>query len=269
MRKNILSLSIAAALAVPALAMAQTAAPAAAPAPSPFTGNAGLFSQYIFRGLTQTGGKPAIQGGGDYAHASGLYAGTWLSNVSWIEDAGAARNSSLEWDFYGGYKNSFGGGDFGYDVGLLQYYYPGLRTPGATTANTREVYGALNWKWISAKLSYSLTEKTFGVDHSKGSWYFDLTATYPMTDSLSLVAHYGIQKYKGEGFVCNPAGASNGTCASYKDWKLGASYALPQSWTVGGYVTGTRMNGTQKTFYTSAGRELGATALTAFVQKTF
>src|SRR5258708_7371651 len=118
MRKTILSLSVAAAIAVPSLAFAQATAPAAAtppaPEPSPFTGNVGLFSQYIFRGLTQTSGKPALQGGADYAHSSGLYVGTWLSNVSWISDTAiqsggtaGARNSSLEWDMYGGYKNTF------------------------------------------------------------------------------------------------------------------------------------------------------------------
>ena len=103
MRKTIASLSVAAALAIPALASAQ------APAPSPITGNAGLFSQYIFRGLAQTGGRPALQGGADYAHSSGAYLGTWLSNVSWLNDANAYKESSLEWDLYGGYKGSLAG----------------------------------------------------------------------------------------------------------------------------------------------------------------
>jgi uncharacterized protein (TIGR02001 family) len=268
MRKTVLSVAIAALSALPAVASAQSA-PAAAP--SPITGNAGLFSQYIFRGLTQTGGKPALQGGVDYAHESGLYAGTWLSNISWIEDAGAARNSSLEWDFYGGYKGTFGKSDFGYDVGVLQYYYPGLRTPGAITANTREIYGAVSWKWLSAKFSRSMTEKTFGVEGSKGTWYLDFTATVPVSETISLVGHYGIQKYKGSSLACG-AGvpAQNDNCASYKDWKLGASYAMPQSWTIGAYLTGTRMNASQRVFYTSpAGNKLGNTALTAYLQKTF
>jgi uncharacterized protein (TIGR02001 family) len=271
MRKTILSVSVAAALAIPALALAQTTAPAAAPAPSPFTGNAGLFSQYIFRGLTQTAGKPALQGGADYAHSSGLYVGTWLSNVSWLQDLGIARESSLEWDMYGGYKGSFGSSDFGYDVGVLQYYYPGQRAPGAVTANTREIYGALSWKWLSAKFSRTMTEKTFGVQNSKGSWYLDFTATVPVTDTISIVGHYGIQKYKGSSPLCTAVGGStqNDDCASYKDYKIGASYALPQSWTLGAYITGTRMSNLEKLNYTVNGRELGNTALTAYVQKTF
>ena len=113
-------------------ALAQTAAAPAAPATPEhtLTANVGLFSNYIFRGISQTGGKPALQGGFDYAHASGFYAGTWASNVSWLEDFGVYSRSSLEWDFYGGYKSSFGDSDFFYDVGTLYYYYPGSKNPG-------------------------------------------------------------------------------------------------------------------------------------------
>ena len=84
------------------------------------TGNFGLFSSYRFRGIDQTSGKPALQGGFDYSHASGFYAGNWNSNVS----SGAGYpEGNLEMDFYGGYKASFG--NFGIDVGGLYYYYPG------------------------------------------------------------------------------------------------------------------------------------------------
>ena len=261
MRKSILTFSVAAALAIPAVAGAQQATPAAAPPPPPLTGNAGLFSQYIFRGLTQTAGKPAFQGGADYAHSSGLYMGTWMSNVSWLQDAGVYKESSLEWDFYGGYKGSLTG-DLGYDVGLLKYYYPGQRL--GTTADTLEAYGGLTWKWISAKFSYSLTDKTFGVLNSSGTYYLDITATYPVSDTLSLIGHYGIQKFKGTN-----AGVTNSSQASYDDWKFGVSYSLPQSWTVGAYYTGTQMNATQEAFYTINSRKIGADTITAFLQKTF
>src|SRR5450759_3397136 len=129
--------AIATAFSLPVTVSAQTA-PAAEPAkpasPHTFTGNVGLVSQYVFRGLSQTNGDPALQGGADYSHASGFYAGTWLSNISWFTDQNANTKSapvslaspgsvvgytpnqsnaaSLEWDFYGGFKNSFGGGDW-------------------------------------------------------------------------------------------------------------------------------------------------------------
>ncbi|HEX7053863.1 MAG TPA: TorF family putative porin [Burkholderiales bacterium] len=259
MPKSILASAIAAALAMPMAARAQSESPHS------LTGNVGFFSQYVFRGLTQTDRKPALQGGFDHAHASGLYAGTWASNISWLADFGAYESSSLEWDFYGGYKG--GMGDFGYDVGLLQYYYPGKVAPGANRANTLEAYGALSWKWLAAKLSYSVGDKTFGVGDSRGTYYLDLSATYPLTEKLSLLAHYGIQKFKGN----DPAlAASNDELASYKDWKLGASYALADGFTAGLYYTDTDMSAEQRDFYTSpAGRELGEGSATVYVQKAF
>ena len=70
-------------------AQAQTAAAPAAPAASApevksdwtITGNAGIFSDYRFRGISQTDKKAAFQGGFDIGHASGFYVGNWNSNV--------------------------------------------------------------------------------------------------------------------------------------------------------------------------------------------
>jgi uncharacterized protein (TIGR02001 family) len=258
MRKSLLTLAVASALAAPTVVHAQ----AAAASPHTFTGNVGVFSEYVFRGIKQTDGKPALQGGFDYAHSSGIYLGTWMSNVSWLSDAAAYTSSSLEMDFYGGYKGAVG--DFTYDVGLLQYYYPGRVNPGFIKADTLEAYGAIGWKWLSAKLSLSLDD-TFGLANSKNTYYLDLSANYPMTDKLTLQAHYGIQEYKG-----NNAGVSNDSIASYKDWKLGVTYALPQSFTVGVFYTDTDMNAAQTAFYTNpAGRFLGKDTFGAFLQKTF
>jgi len=95
MRKTIVAL----AFALPAIAAAQT------PASSPVTGNVALVSEYRFRGIDQTFGKPAFQGGFDYNHASGVYLGNWNSNVNPGAGFGGAN---LEMDFYGGWKKAFG-----------------------------------------------------------------------------------------------------------------------------------------------------------------
>jgi len=247
------------------------AAFAADASPHTLTGNVGIYSQYIFRGLTQTNRDPALQGGFDYSHSSGFYAGTWLSNVSWLTDSSAATgytSSSLEWDFYGGFKGTFGKSDFGFDVGLLQYYYPGSHNSAIypTKADTLELYGALTWKWLSLKYSHSLDNKTFGVSDSRGTWYLDLSANIPIMDKLNFQAHWGKQKFDG-----NTAGVSNDSFASYEDWKIGATYALPQNFTIGAYYTGTDMSTTQKAFYTNLSdtRLLGKDAFTVFIQKTF
>ena len=70
--------------------------------PHTLTGNLGLFSSYRFRGIDQTFNKPALQGGIDYSHSSGIYVGNWNSNVN----SGAGfPEGNLEMDFYGGWKN--------------------------------------------------------------------------------------------------------------------------------------------------------------------
>ena len=178
---------------IPVAGLAQTPAPATTPSEPDwtFTGNVGLFSQYVFRGISQTNEKPAVQGGFDLGHKSGFYAGTWASNVSWIADGYFSPpnpppppSASMEWDFYGGYKGSLPM-DFGYDLGVLYYYYPGSYPTGFTKPNTTELYAALSWKWLSFKYSYSADNKTFGIPNSRGSYYLDLTASYDIVEKVS------------------------------------------------------------------------------------
>jgi uncharacterized protein (TIGR02001 family) len=256
-------------------ALGSVSAQAQQPPASPhtLTGNVGLFSQYIFRGLTQTDREPALQGGMDYSHSSGFYVGTWGSNVSWLRDFGSySAGGSLEVDIYGGFKGTIGKSDFGWDAGLLYYWYPGTEAPGAKSADTLEAYGALSWKFLSAKLSYSLLDETFGVRDSQGTYYLDLTATYAIPNTkLTVIGHYGIQKFEGNSTAC--ASGNNDDCASYKDWKVGVNYSLPKDFTVGLFYTSTDMDSVQEAFYTTpaaaGSRKVGDGTATIFIQKTF
>src|SRR5215813_12280893 len=94
-----LLLAVAAFSAIGAFPLAATAADAPKPEWT-ITGNAGLFSDYRFRGFTQTAYRPAFQGGFDVGHSSGFYFGNWNSNV----EQALYRGASLEMDLYGGYK---------------------------------------------------------------------------------------------------------------------------------------------------------------------
>jgi len=201
------------------LAFAQ-AAPAS---PHTVTGNVGFATQYVFRGLTQTDERAAVQGGFDYSHASGFYAGIWGSNISWFTDSASnnTNSASLEVDLYGGYKNSFPmAKDLTYDVGILRYEYPG-RYPsiaaGNVKPNTTEIYGALGYKWVSFKYSYSLDD-TFGIANSDGSWYADLSAAIPVADTgFSVGLHAGHQEFRGKYFANTQ---SNDALYSYDDYKI-------------------------------------------------
>ena len=247
-------------------ALAQTTGPAAEPSksdaaktPEPdytLTGNFGIYSQYTFRGLTQTDTKPAFQGGFDYANRNGLYAGTWGSNISWLSDSGmCAHGCSLEWDFYGGWRHAFDD-DWGMDVGIYYYWYPGSYNPGITNPDTTELYIAGSWKWASLKYSYSVSN-TFGIPDN--AWYLDLTANYPINDSWTFNAHVGRQEFLG-----SQNGVSN-SVFNYTDWKLGLTYAV-NGWNFGAFWSDTNANGS---VYTLAGNNIGRSTGTVFVQKTF
>jgi uncharacterized protein (TIGR02001 family) len=200
MRKSLLTLSVAAVLSTPMLVAAQSAP---APGPSlPVTGNIALVSEYRFRGLDQTFGEPALQGGFDYAHSSGIYLGNWNSNVGAM-----FSGANLEMDFYGGWKKSFG--DFGVDVGAIYYYYPGSNPDIDNT----ELFIGGNWKTLSLKYFHAVDDY-FSVPNTKNSHYLDLTFTYDFGRGFGLVAHYGIFKF------------NNVNDGDYNDWKLGVTYDL-------------------------------------------
>lgn len=194
-------------LATALAALATIAAAGAAHAgDGPFTANVGLVSDYAYRGWSQTDERPALQGGFDYAHDSGLYAGVWGSNVSWLSDSNPNVHNSLELDLYGGYKGTVGA--IGYDVGLLQYYYPGSYPKGFNSPDTLEGYIGLSWEFLSFKYSYAFTD-LFGYDKSDGSQYYDLGAAVDVGGGFTLAAHVGYSDIKGQD--------------DYTDWKLGVT----------------------------------------------
>jgi uncharacterized protein (TIGR02001 family) len=215
--------------AVPAFAQATAPATpaAAAVAPTPdwtITGNAGLFSDYRFRGVSQTNKKPALQGGFDVGHSSGFYVGNWNSNV----DSELYNGANLEMDFYGGFKGSYQ--DFSYDVGAIYYYYPGSgNKPGTYKIDNTELYVGGGWGPVSLKYSYAMSD-FFGVTDTKGAYYIDGTVTYPVTKELSLIGHVGYQGGLKNGARITELDGSVQT--SITDWKLGATYDLA-GWLLG------------------------------------
>ena len=84
------------------------------------SGNVGLSSDYIWRGMTQTNGDAAVNGGFDLATDNGFYFGTWSSNAG-----GAGANYSMELDVYLGFSGEMGNENMSYDVGYISVIYPG------------------------------------------------------------------------------------------------------------------------------------------------
>ncbi|HZM34553.1 MAG TPA: TorF family putative porin [Burkholderiales bacterium] len=239
MRKSVLTAAVAAALATPMLASAQV------------TGNMSLVSDYRFRGLTQTFEEPALQGGFDYAHASGIYLGNWNSSISDTFYAGAP----LEMDFYGGYKGSYG--DFGFDVGALYYYYPGSDAPSIGTIDNLEIYAGVSWKFLNLKYFYAVSD-FFGLPDSDGSDYIDLTGTWDVGNGWALVGHIGHQRVK------------NLTNGDYTDYKIGVTKDLG-GWVFGAAFIDTDADASVYTTTSGGGKtkNLGDSTVVLSISKTF
>lgn len=251
MKRCLLALAAGIASATPLTAAAQ-----APQSDWSLTGNVGLVSEYRYRGISQTNRKPALQGGFDVGHASGFYVGNWNSSISWLSDAGGgAVSSQVEMDFYAGYKGEVAG--FGYDIGGLYYYYPGRYPGGFNDPDTGEIYGAVTFGPVTGKLSYSVTD-LFGVVDSKGSWYADLTAAYPVGPA-TLSAHIGRQKVDGP---------SDDAC-SYTDWRIGvAADAVGLSWSLD-YIDTNAKGDPGQCYRNAFNRDLGKATLVVGVKKTF
>lgn len=208
------------AMAVTSAVFAQTA-PAAPETTIAY--NIGVVSEYRYRGLDQTKGLPAIQGGFDYSNANGAYLGLWASQIRWIKDASTTNTSvsgNTEADIYGGYKFEKSG--VTYDIGLLTYVYAGntLKNIGNNSsdtdlvnANTTELYGAATLGAYTLKYSNATTD-LFGYKNSKGSTYLDLTANFDLGSGLTLTPHIGRQAVKGTTSSYYPGGLS------YSDYSL-------------------------------------------------
>lgn len=174
---------------------------AAAPA-SAFTttGNLSFTSDYVFRGITQNGGKTALQGGFDVSHTDGLSAGVWASNVNWT-------NTTLEVDAYAAYGFSLTK-DITASVGYIGYIYE-----GNSSLNTSELNVSATAYGLTAKISYATTAY-FGIAGS-GTKYYELNYAYDIADvkGLSLALHYGLTDGK--------SAASND-----KDYSIALSYPV-------------------------------------------
>jgi uncharacterized protein (TIGR02001 family) len=273
MRKSLITTAVLGALAAPSFVFAADLTVAY---------NVGLYSQYIFRGLTQTDRRPALQGGVDLTHSSGFYLGAWGSNIDWLRSSygptGAVidpyytKGGNLEVDLYGGYRTELGKSGIGIDVGALQYWYPGTLNAGYAKANTTELYGALSYGWLQAKLSGVVSNAAWGYgkssnaaqDDAQGTYYAELNATIPIGDLVGGEAFKGVtglvhvarQDFKGN--LNEPA--------SYNDWKLGLQKSFESGVNIGAYYTDTNA---KADMWTYAGRNIGDATGTAYIQKTF
>ena len=212
--------------------------------------NAGVVSEYRYRGISQTRLQPALQGGVDYTDKSGFYVGAWASTIKWIKDAGGS--APVELDLYGGYKGS--AGDVAYDVGFLRYEYNNNKLN--PSANTNEIYGALTYGVFTAKYSHA-TSNLFGFADSKKSGYLDLSATLDLGDGYTLVPHLGRQNVEGAG----------NDKYSYTDYALTLGKDLGNGLAATAALIGT--DAKKGAYVSPAGKDLGKATVVLGLKYTF
>lgn len=140
--------------------------------------NAAVVSNYVFRGWTFSDEGPALQGGLDYAHDSGVYIGTWLSTIDNSVDTG------IEYDYYLGYAGE--AGDFGYDLGYVVY---SNNDDAKFGTDFRELYLKGSYKMFSVGYYDGDQKDVSGSEYT----YLEVGADIeglPMESTLSL--HYGV-----------------------------------------------------------------------------
>jgi len=203
-------------------AFAQSGDPQAGPA---LSGSLTLTSQYIARGFRQTWGKPAIQGGIEHTHPSGMVSGIWASSVS----DNLIREASSEWNVYTGWTQHSGKFNFG---ALIYYYiYPGAKsTPdtGSTRFDYGEIVPQIGYGAVSLSYHLTYTRDYFGANsvtyggppgrHSRGSGYFNLSFNQDLHDGWAVNAHYGYQRIR------------NFSEANFHDAKFGISKQIGSDW---------------------------------------
>ncbi len=144
---------------------AKAAAGTAPPATLTVSGSAAIASDYRFRGVSQSDGEMAVQGGITVSHESGLYAGVWGSNLAgW----GTFGGANVELDLIGGYKAKLAD-NATLDGGLTWYMYPG----GADKTDFAEPYvkltGTTGPATLTAGAAYAPKQQAIGKWYATGA----------------------------------------------------------------------------------------------------
>jgi len=162
------------------------------------SGNVALTTDYVWRGISQTDGSPAIQGGFDADLGNGLYAGVWGSNVDF------GTGESMELDIYAGWATEISG--VGVDLGVLHYAYP---TSDSDTDFT-ELYVGLSYGPATLTQYFGIDAESDDIGDKDYGNYTDLGLELGEYAGIALAAHVGFYD-------------RNGGSDDYFDWKLAAS----------------------------------------------
>ncbi|MEC8882961.1 MAG: TorF family putative porin [Pseudomonadota bacterium] len=205
--------------------VASAASPITTSKPKTLTPSANIsyVSQYLFRGIQQSNENMAIQGGFDVSHSSGLYLGTWSSNVLFADAIGAGTTSStsIENNLYGGFAKDIG--KFSLDMGGIYYLYPDATS--SLDYNFGELYASLSTEISTVSLSTGINVSNEFYAKSGRAVYGNASISVPVADSLTLSAAIGRQ------YIERPS--VYGVDSNYYDYSAGLEYAFNDTYAAG------------------------------------
>ncbi len=176
--------------------------------PGSFSGSLGFFTDYKFRGVSQTASEMAVQGSFDWNHNMGFYLGVWGSNVEF----GAAGAGNTEFDIYAGVAREYWGITF--DIGGIYYTYPGANDD--LELDYFEYKFGMSYDFELIAMGASIYYTPENTSSSGNATYVSYDAEVPLVSRLSLVGHVGHQWVQDETAITRP---------DTVDWSVGASYA--------------------------------------------
>ena len=188
---------------------------AAGVAQADLSANLGVQSNYYFRGITQTDDNAAISGGIDYAHDSGLYLGTWMSNV----DFGGKED--VEIDGYAGFANDIGDTGLSYDVSAWYYWYPGSGGDAqGGDLDYAEIAGSLSYWWLTGTVAYTVWAEADGPGaFQDGDLWYELAVDPGWSyEGFAPTASIGYYSFDDDG---EDDGAGNDLDFDYMTWSIG------------------------------------------------
>lgn len=195
------------ALVLSAASMLPFAATAEAPLSEygEFAGSIGLYSDYVYRGVSQTAEDPALQGNLDFLFNNGLKIGVWGSNVRFTD-------ASLELDVYATYKHAWDA--LNIEGGLVYYHYPGAAS--SLDYDFFEPFVALGYDFGFASLTGSVAYSPDFFAGSGDAQYYKLAAAVPLPSDFTIDGWYGMQDVDDNATFALP---------DYDDWSVGVAYS--------------------------------------------
>jgi uncharacterized protein (TIGR02001 family) len=243
------TLKIALCAATASLAFASVALAEGMAAPT-ISYNAAITSDYVFRGISQTKGKPAVSGGIDAASGM-VYAGAWLSNVDFGPTLGDPENkTNLEYDLYAGVKPVLEG--INLDIAVIRYGY--ASSPSAANYAYWEgkiaASKAIGNATVGGVFYYS--PEFFG--ETGNAYYYEANGAYALPNKLTVSGALGYQDLE----------KSKAGINGYTTWNLGLAYPLSDHISIDVRYSGT--DSKAKDFYTDkfAGDRFAASLKAAF-----